>query len=65
MSNKFNYNEFRVREGEEVRYCLKCGEKAAYLRWGYYWCEEHKKNLQEDPEALEEIVIERLGELGK
>lgn len=55
-----DYNQFRI-EGENV-FCIKCGKPAEYKRWGFTWCEEHKRNIEKDPEELERIVIRRFKE---
>jgi len=65
MEEEFNYEEYRLtkeqlehsRKGKY--YCLQCSQEAQYMRYGFTWCEEHKENIREDPEDLEEIVIDR------
>ncbi len=52
------YEEFRIRDGKSYN-CILCRNPAEYTRYGYTWCEEHKKNLDKEPEDLEEIIIEK------
>lgn len=60
--DKSNYEKYLIKD--EKVYCLKCGEIGKYKRFGYVWCEQHKEFLDDDPEDLENIVIDRLKELG-
>ena len=53
-----SYEEFSIRDGNSYN-CILCGEPAEYMRYGFTWCEEHKKNLDKEPEYLEEMIIKR------
>ncbi|MCK4729833.1 MAG: hypothetical protein KAT28_00795 [Candidatus Aenigmarchaeota archaeon] len=52
------YEEFRIKNGNSYN-CILCGEPAEYMRYGYTWCEEHKKYLDDNPEELEEMIIKK------
>jgi len=58
-----NYEQFRITTGKQL-FCIKCGAKAEYENYGYTWCEAHKEFVHDDPEELEDMVIERLDQLG-
>ena len=62
--DELDYEKYLIKEDREF-YCLKCGKKGKYKRFGYVWCEQDKKFLGDDPEDLEQIVIDRLEELGR
>ena len=49
---------------DEKKFCLKCGKKAVVEEYGYVWCEAHKDMVNEDPEELETVVLDRVEDLG-